>query len=187
MNCPQCHHNKTTRLAHLLAFTLFTVVVMRIGFAQTDADWKLYGAASIGGTVWCFYDANGLVREPGNQIRVWTKCLPGVDDKKPTDEMVNDAAYKIMHGYVPPIVVVAGMMLGQVSDVVSYEEIANLGDIEPKGRIFYEIGCPERMIRELSIDIRTKDKFGSSDTPSEWKHVAPETNADHLLKILCAK
>ena len=120
----------------LLAFTLFTVVVMRIGFAQTDADWKLYGAASIGGTVWCFYDANGLVREPGNQIRVWTKCLPGVDDKKPTDEMVNDAAYKIMHGYVPAIVVVAGMRFGQVSDVVSYEEIATSAILSLKAEYF---------------------------------------------------
>jgi hypothetical protein len=59
-----------------LAFILFAVAGIPIGFTQASVDWKLYGGASIDGASFCFYDANGVVQEPGNQIRVWTKCLP---------------------------------------------------------------------------------------------------------------
>ena len=143
--------------------------------------------ASIGSSTVCFYDANGVVQEPGNQIRVWTKCLPGLDDRKLTDELVKAAAHKIIDGYVPPIVVVGDMKFDQVPNIVGDEEIANLGDIEPQSRIFYEIGCSERIIRELSIHFNAKGKVFSSDTPKEWQHIAPETNAARLLKFLCPK
>jgi hypothetical protein len=66
---------KTARAAFLGAFILFTVTGAPIGFAQT-VDWKYYGGASVGGLSMCFSDASGVIREPGNQIRVWTKCLP---------------------------------------------------------------------------------------------------------------
>jgi hypothetical protein len=173
----------------LLAFTLFTVAGVSIGFTQAGVDWKLYGAASVDGTSWCFYDANGLVQEPGNQIRVWTKCLPeeAVDDIKLTDKMAGDAAQKILDGYVPPIVVVGEMKFDQIPAIVPYEEIANAGSVNPQSRIFYEIGCSERLIRQLSFYFEAKGKVGSSDTAGDWKHVAPETNAATLLKILCPK
>ena len=66
------------RLALLLAaIPLFVgALYAPIGFTQAGVDWKYYGAASVDGLSMCFYDANGVVQEPGNQIRVWTKCLP---------------------------------------------------------------------------------------------------------------
>jgi hypothetical protein len=83
--------------------------------------------------------------------------------------------------------VTGDMSFDRVPDIVGGEEVADLGDIEPQSRIFYEIGCSERMLRELSIHIQAKDKSFSSDTPKEWQRVAPETNAARLLKILCPK
>jgi hypothetical protein len=101
--------------------------------------------------------------------------------------MAKDAAQKILDGYVPPIVVVGEMKFDQMPAIVAAEEIAVVDYVKPQSRIFYEIGCSERMIRELSIHIEAKGKVGSSDTPGEWQHVAPETNGATLLKILCPK
>jgi hypothetical protein len=102
-------------------------------------------------------------------------------------DLVDNAAQKIIRGYVPPIVVAGDMKFDQVPDIVAYEEVADLGNIEPQSRIFYEIGCSERMIRELSIHFEAKGRIGSSDKATDWQHVAPETNAATLLKILCPK
>jgi hypothetical protein len=172
----------------LLAFTLFTVAGVPIGFTQAGVDWKFYGGASVDGLSMCFYDANAVVQEPGNQLQVWTKCLPqeALDQDNPV-KMAEDLVQKIQDGYVPPIVVVGKVKSDQIPDIVSYEEIANVDDVKPQSRIFYEIGCSEGMIRELSIYIEAKGKVVSSDTPREWQHVAPETNAATLLKILCPK
>jgi hypothetical protein len=146
---------------------LFTVAGVPIGFTQAGIDWKFYGGASVDGASLCFYDAIGVVQEPGNQIRVWTKCLPqeAVEGLPLKKDLVENAVQKIRDGYVPPIVVTGDMKFDQVPDIVGYEEIANLGDIQPQSRMFYEIGCSEWMIRELSIDIETKGKVVSSDTP----------------------
>jgi hypothetical protein len=173
----------------LATFVPFAVAVVQIGFAQTGVDWKLYGGASVDGASLCFYDANGVVREPGNQIRVWAKCLPAeaLGNVRLTDEITNDAAQKIVDGYVPPIVVVGEMKFDKIPEIVSGEEIANLDSVRPQSRFFYEIDCSERMIRALSVYIETKGKVGSSDKTADWEHVAPETNGARLLKILCPK
>jgi hypothetical protein len=112
---------------------LFTVAGVPIGFTQAGIDWKFYGGASVDGASLCFYDAVGAVQEPGNQIRVWTKCLPqeALDHVDTAGKMTEDAAQKIRDGYVPPIVVAGDMKFDQVPDIVRYEEIANLGDIQP--------------------------------------------------------
>jgi hypothetical protein len=71
--------------------------------------------------------------------------------------------------------------------ITEYEEIANIGSIEPHAKIFYELNCPERMSRELSIYFQADGKSGSFDKPSDWKYIPPEGNGSRLLKILCQK
>jgi hypothetical protein len=100
--------------------------------------------------------------------------------------MVEDAAQKILDGYVPPIVMM-GEMKDRTPNIVSFEEIANLDAVKPQSRIFYEIDCSEQMMRTLSVYIETKGKVGSSDKTADWMHVPPETNGAMLLKILCPK
>jgi hypothetical protein len=50
---------------------------------------------------------------------------------------------------------------------------------------YYEINCADRMIRELSFNVRTSRGTKDTDTPRNWKDVQPESNAARLLKLLC--
>ena len=159
------------------------------GFTQAGVDWKYYGGASVDGLSMCFYDANGVVQEPGNQIRVWTKCLSQEASNHVDNlgKMTEDAAEKIIDGYVPPIVVAGIVNFDHVDTIVTAEAIADADHVKPQTRILYEIGCSERMIHELSAQIETKGKVGSSDKATDWRYVAPETSGAWLLTILCPK
>jgi hypothetical protein len=43
-----------------------------------------------------------------------------------------------------------------------YEEISDLGDVSPQSRILYELDCPDRILRELSIDLNISGRTGGS-------------------------
>jgi hypothetical protein len=94
---------------------------------------------------------------------------------------------KLAHGYMPPIATAEMPDTDQVITIIQYEETANIAAFQPRGRIFYELNCPEQMIRELSIYVEVDGKTGSIDKPSDWRHVSPETNGARLLKILCPR
>src|SRR5262245_9935589 len=83
-------------------------------------------------------------------------------------------------GYIPPIALVEDATYDQAVTVIQYEETAN-------SRIFYELNCSERMLRELSMYVRANGKEGFKNKPSDWKYVAPETNGARLLTILCPR
>jgi hypothetical protein len=70
--------------------------------------------------------------------------------------------------------------------IVTAEQTANIAHIQPSAQIYYEINCTDRMLRELSITVRTSG--GATEgkhTPSNWRDVPPEGNAATLLKLLC--
>jgi hypothetical protein len=75
-----------------------------------DVDWKMYGTASIEGGVVCFYESKGVITRPA--LRVWTKCLlqKDLDSMDPESELgkkiIENAAQKVVQGYIPPIAVV---------------------------------------------------------------------------------
>ena len=159
--------------------------------AASDVDWKLYGTASDMGIV-CFYDAKGVVAQP--TLRVWAKCLLQKDldsvdfDSKLGKKIVDSSARKVIKGYIPPIAIVEDTSdHDAIIDVIQYEEIANLSNIQPQARFFYELNCSERMIRRLTTYVRDlkSGKEGFFDMPSSWEYVPPEGNAASLLKILC--
>ena len=102
-------------------------------------------------------------------------------------KIVDIAAKEIIQGYVPPIVGIGQMEFNQVPEIVMYEQIANLGTIDPQAQIFDEVNCSERTMRRLSISIRIDGKGGSQNKPSEWEYVPPEGNGATLLKLLCPK
>jgi hypothetical protein len=140
---------------------------------------------------WCrlFYEGKGVITRPA--LRVWTKCLlrKDLDSINPESELgkkiVESAAQKVVQGYIPPIALVEDMDYDQASDVIGLEETANLSNIQPQARFFYELNCSERMMRRLSTQVRTKGKDRFDDNPSGWEYVAPEGSAARLLKILC--
>jgi hypothetical protein len=179
----------------ILACILFAVIAGASAALPQElvVDWKFYGGASLpnDGYNVCFYDASGVVREPDNHIRVWTKCLPqkdidNVDIKKDFGgKILENTAEKVAHHYMPPFGVAEVMDADQSMQVTEYEEVANISGIEPHARIFYELNCPERMLRELSLYVQENGKSGLKDKPSDWKYVPPEGNGARLLKILC--
>jgi hypothetical protein len=178
-----------------LACILFIVIagVAAASARELDVDWKFYGGASLTDDEHnvCFYDASDIVREPDNHIRVWTKCLSqkdvdNVDIKKDFGgKILENTAEKVARHYMPPIGAAEVMDADQSMQVTEYEEVANISSIEPHARIFYELNCPERMSRELSMYFQANGKSGSRDKPSDWKYVPPEGNGARLLKILC--
>jgi hypothetical protein len=152
-------------------------------------DWKLYGGANVGGESLCFYDAKGLIQQPTGHLRVWTKCVSkgevdAIFDKDGDKRIIEATAEKVMSGYVPPI---AGIQNVDLMVITAYEEVADMAALQPQSRIFYELNCPDRMLRELSIDLNVDGRIGSRNKPSDWKYVSPETNGAALLKILCQK
>jgi hypothetical protein len=177
-------HKPLIGCAFVLALTAFA--------RAADVDWKMYGTASTFGGAVCFYEGNGVARTADTHMRVWTKCLlqkdlDSLDFKSELGKkVIENAARKVTDIYVPPIALVEDINFDQAMGVTTYEETANLSNIQPHARFFYELNCSERMMRELSIQVRDlngKERF--SDKPTDWKYVAPETNAARLLKILC--
>jgi hypothetical protein len=154
---------------------------------------SLYGGVSVqGDEQTCFYDAKGIVQTPDRHIRVWTECLARKDldsidiEKAFGGKILRNTAAKIARYYMPPIGNIETIDVYQAMTITQYEETANIGGTEPRAQIFYELNCPDRMIRELSIHIvDANGKRGALDTASNWKYVAPEGNAASLLKLLC--
>jgi hypothetical protein len=178
----------TGRLIAVFAALIGSSTVL---FAQ-DVDWKAYGGASVEAPSVCFFDSRG-VSKSNDQIRVWTKCLFRKDLDDPLDEktdrgrkLIEQSARQFVDGYVPPIVQIGVLGFDQRVDVILAEQIANLGDIQPNARIFLELNCANQMERRLSTYVKVNGKEGFNEKPSAWEHVAPETNAAHLQKLLCS-
>jgi hypothetical protein len=156
-----------------------------------DVDWKMYSGASVSGPEICFYDANGAVRTPERLVRVSTKCfsrkdLDNVDvDKDFAGKISKSAARKMQEGYMPPIGLVENIDGDRAFVVAMYEEIANISGIQPETTGSYEFNCPQKIMRDLSIDLRDNVQRGSKNIPSNWRYVPQAGNEASLLKILC--
>jgi hypothetical protein len=170
----------------LMAFAAITATAQAV-----DVDWKMYGGAPVLGPEICFYDAKGAVRTPERLVRVLTKCFSRKDfddvdvDKDFAGRISKNAARKVQDGYAPPIGLVEDIDVDHALVVAMYEEIANISGIEPQATISYEFNCPQKIMRELSIDLRDSRQRVSKNTPSNWRYVPPKGNEVSLLKILC--
>ncbi|MGF6639488.1 hypothetical protein [Paraburkholderia sp. MM6662-R1] len=164
-----------------------------VGQTKTPSvDWKEYGGFNASELNFCFYEANGIMRLASDHLRVWTKCLRQKDlDSVDTETdhgkaIVEEAARKVARYYVPPIASLQPLTAQQALTVTLYEVTADLGSLQTQASIFYELDCPKRMYRELSIYIPSSGKGRSEDTPTEWQFVPPEGNVATLLRLLCA-
>jgi hypothetical protein len=176
---------------HIAAISMLVVAISSSGYAQiSDVDWKLYGGAAVSGQSFCFYEARGITRQPAKHVRVWTKCLSKADldtafESDPDKKIVEATAKKVAAYYVPPIAMIQNLDANDAMVMTGYEEVADLGNVQAQSQIFYELNCPDRMLRELSIDLHINGKVGAVNKPSDWKYVAPEGNAATLIKLLC--
>jgi hypothetical protein len=153
-----------------------------------DVDWKVWGGTEGPPALICFYDANGAVRTPESNIRVWTKCLPAKEFLKVSGgakkKIVDLAVQKLKAAYRPPLLSEQNLTSEQIAGITRAEVTANVDVIEPRVRKFIELNCRERMLRSLSSFWNIDGRL-SEDRPSEWKYIAPQTNPATLAKLLC--
>jgi hypothetical protein len=174
-----------------LSVALAAFAAMTASAQAADGDWKMYGGASVSAPEICFYDAKGVVRTPERLVRVLTKWfsrkdLDNIDvDKDFAGRISKNAARKMQDRYMPPIGLVQDIDADHAFLVAMYEEIANISGIQPQATISYEFNCPQKIMRELSIDLRDNAQRGAKTTPSNWRYVPAEGNEASLLKILC--
>jgi len=155
----------------------FGVVLLALASATgmalaSDVDWKVYGGASLEGAEICFYEANSVAHPADGHVRVWTKCLSqkemdDIDIKHDFGgQILENAAQKVAHYYLPPFTEVAkNIDVDQIITIIQYEETANISYILPHAKIYYDLDCSQKMLRELSVDISAKGKRGGTDQP----------------------
>jgi hypothetical protein len=174
------------------------------GAMASDVDWTYFGSLTASGEeTSCFFDLNGSVEAPDRHIKVWVKCLrtkaiEGVDIEKDFGGKIKaDTLKKLRDGYIPPYSLPKGdeprqdaeKGVAQSIGIAIEEKIAVVSDIKPAIRIFYELDCSKKLLRELNIAVFDVDGRirSSKDSANEWKYVPPETAAASLQKFLCDK
>ena len=186
------------RISHSFQTLLTTTLLFASGAvcAQTvGGDWKLYGYVELKGTSGfsdCFFDSTGAINTSDRHVRVWTKCLPDkpLSELKPSDydgKLLQSVAQKQSRHYLPPYATVRNVTEKDLLSIIIHEEAANLDYIHAQVRIFYDLDCSGQMERELSTNYELNGLSASTNNPTDWQQVAPETNAANLLRLACPK
>jgi hypothetical protein len=164
-------------------FILVGILATSVAYSQTT-DWQLVGGTD---DAYVFYDAKGIRRVADDHFEVWLKALPAsaIDKTKLDKDGVDHAAKKVLSGYVPPIGLTHKLTKDQIISAIASEEIASAAVIEPKARMLEEIDCRNLSTRHLSVSIRVHGKYETSDRPSTWQRIAPETNFATLQAAIC--
>jgi hypothetical protein len=158
--------------------------------AQIQPDWRVI--ASTPDTV-LFCDMSRVRKMPDGHVQVWTKGLPAKDlvreeSSKPiTKEQTSAAAEKLIHGYKPLVQSTHELTQDELINFILAEQIADAGKIQPSIRMLFEIDCEEQQYRVLSVQNLRNGKFESSDNPSGWSHIAPETNSEGVMLAVCPR
>jgi hypothetical protein len=153
-------------------------------------DWKIYGGgSSYQGPDICFYEAAGSVHEVSGLIRVWTKCITiaKLENTKMSNSAIDAAARKVRGHYVPPFATIQKMSNDETLSLIAYEAQANEAKISPMAQIYFELDCRARRMHNLSIILKMKDKTVTSDKPTDWQYVPPESAGANLLSFICTK
>jgi hypothetical protein len=173
----------------LVALALLALITSGSNSLGAEVDWKMYGGLSAepDGNEYCFYEERGVIRPQAHSVRVWTKCLLQKDleafppDKPYYRAEIDMGASRAAHYYLPPLSTIERMKPDQIMQTSIYETVADLADYEPKARIFYELDCRQKRMRELSISVGNNH----IEAPMPWKDVGPESNGANLLELLC--
>jgi len=176
----------------LLFIALLSTAFLHGAEAQGE-DWKFYGEGDLpkSGAVIAYYDAESIKSLPDGYVRTWTKCISHSEVERimNLEEVTKKAARQIKAGYVPPYILSnpkpePGYEVNM--RIIGWEAAGNYDVIKPKRKVFYELNCRAKKIRNLSM-INYKNDGGTetSSAIDTWIHVSPESNSDSLYKILC--
>jgi hypothetical protein len=143
-----------------------------------------------------FFDADSLILEGSDIVRVWSKAIKFEELRKMLDKnrdiLLARAEARLNNGYVPPSY--TGSNKGKNINVevikksVVIEEIANYIGLKTYVITLDEINCKTRMMRTISTTIYDKDGTPFTDNKIEQYHyIIPDGHNDHLRKIVCGK
>jgi hypothetical protein len=178
-------------------FPLLALVALgglSVSYAQElDTDWQAYGTAKLDdGLSLLFFDAAGVVRHANGHADVWTKGLPQgaltralAAEPKGDDKILEFLKQRAARGYEPPLL----RLVDTRRDLVmGYEAAANVSGVQPSVKAMFELDCVNRLYRLLSLRFFIGANAGLHDeSPSEWRHVSPETPESHLVQIICVQ
>jgi hypothetical protein len=158
--------------------------------AQNQNQWSVFGTKQENTL---FFAAGDVQRNADGHLQVWTKEL----SEKQIDAAVEkagkdkDAGARItwtaVAGSRPPISQVRKMSPDEILSVVIEEDVANNSpEVQPLSQALFEVDCSGRMMRILSSIAYKNGQTRSSNRPSEWMHVPPDSNGSNLLAMLCS-
>ena len=92
--------------------------------------------------------------------------------------------------YYDPATIRRDGSLRRVWELQDLKQRGAIGELSRRGLI--ENDCRQERYRVLSLqgfpeNMEKGKLLGSGNSPSEWRHVAPRTIAQELLKIVCAQ
>jgi hypothetical protein len=155
-------------------------------------DWKLFdGTAAKLGPAICFFDASGVTRADGREVRVWTKCLAqreinAIAPTGPTGRAIAARnAQALMAGYVPPAASLYPLDNDGRMSVISYESAADLANLKPRSAIYYELNCARGTVRALPITAEAATEAGFRGAPNAFNPATPRGSGASLLQLLC--
>jgi hypothetical protein len=185
-------HETGGEMKKLLFIALLMTAFLHGAEAQ-GADWKYYGAGTLqkSENVMTYYDAGSIEHLSDGHVKAWTKCISRSDVERTInlEEVTKRAERKIEAGYIAPYIL-SNPKSQPNYDVnmrtTVWEEAANEDVIKPKLKVFYELNCKAKRIRNLSVISYKND--GGTETRSEtdrWISIGPESNSETLYKMLC--
>ena len=182
---------------------LILLVILSLAVNAEASDWKLAGHS--GGDdqrgEFLFYDNQSLTNTSGI-VKFWTKGIANktlekiINSKKPSEDVMNEAAKKVASNYSPPIFSTKQFqknyptkeqLKSAIVDAVIYETIVNISRPKEKSEMLWELNCNSHQIRTLEINLfDSKGEFsGHTKTSLEWKNIPPDSNGENWHQLFC--
>lgn len=176
-----------------LLFSALLSITFLHGAEAQRADWKYYGEGDLPNSdaVIAYYDAMSIERLSDSHVRAWTKgiSLSEVERTMNLEEVTKRAARKIKDGYVPPYILSHPKPEPSYevnTRIIFWEEAANYDVIKSKLKVFYELNCEAKKIRNLSsISYKNDGKTETRSDIDTWISIRSGSNSETLRKILC--
>jgi len=176
-----------------ILFLALLITFFLIGSKVQAADWKFYGSSDLSRSesVIAYYDAESIERLSDGHVRMWTKTisLSEVERIMKLEEVSDKAERKIKAGYGPPYILSNPKpepSFDSTMKIIVWEEAANYDAIKSIKKVFYELNCTKKKIRNLSMTSYKSDGRPETRTKiNEWISISPNANTETLHNILC--
>ena len=192
---------QSSRDRPLLVFLFSYLITTSSAAASEHQKWVLFHIGGDNGVVQ-FFDSAGMKTLSDGHLAIWVKSIPRkklqiFDKQAPKmgvnqmyDDAVAKAAVRLLTESRMSIERVLTVKINKEAraEMMLFEALADGGSIEAKYKIFFEIDCRNDLMRSLSTFLTGPEgEVSSSEMPSQWLHVPPETAGSNLVALTCAR